>query len=121
VQATGIADNAITTAKLAGNAVTDAKVLLSTEAINSGKFGDERVAISTQAVSGGIYNAADKLVQLDANGKLPGLDGSALTGVIANLIAAANVQAGNLGSSVIVSSIAANAVKRRLNSVHGCR
>ena len=37
---------------IANNAVTDAKVSLSTGAISSGKFGNERVAITTSAVSG---------------------------------------------------------------------
>ena len=81
VQATGIADGAVTTAKLAANAVTDAKVSLTTGAITSGQFGDDRVAISTQAVSGGVYNAAGKLVQMTADNKLPALDGSNLTGM----------------------------------------
>ena len=78
---TVIADGAVTTAKLAANAVTDAKVLLSTAAITSGKFGDERVAIGTQAVSGGIYNLAGKLVQLGVDGFLPGLNGSNLINI----------------------------------------
>ena len=78
---TVIADGAVTTAKLAANAVTDAKVLLSTAAITSGKFGDERVAIGTQAVSGGIYNLAGKLVQLGGDGFLPVLNGSNLINI----------------------------------------
>ncbi|MCX5792202.1 MAG: hypothetical protein NTY45_08320 [Elusimicrobia bacterium] len=52
MQSTGLADGAVITAKLAGYAVTDAKVLLSTAAISSGKFGDDRVAITTTAVAG---------------------------------------------------------------------
>jgi len=73
-----LADGAVTTPKLAANAVTDAKVSLSTAAIGSGRFGDDRVAISTQAVSGGVYNSAGKLVQLGADGFLPALNGSNL-------------------------------------------
>ncbi len=74
-----LADGAVTTAKLAANAVTDAKVSLSTAAIGSGRFGDDRVAVSTQAISGGVYNSAGKLVQMGADGFLPALNGSNLT------------------------------------------
>ncbi|MDD5208783.1 MAG: hypothetical protein PHV36_05305 [Elusimicrobiales bacterium] len=92
--------------------------VLSTAAITSGKFGDERVAISTGAFYGG-FNAPDQLVQLDGAGKLPAsllsgplpaLDGAALTGVTASSIAAVNVSSGALGNSVIASSIAVGGV-----------
>jgi len=76
-----LADGAVTTAKLANGAVTDAKAALSVAAITSGKFGDNRVAISTQALSGGIYNLAGRLVQVGADGFLPGLSGVNLTGL----------------------------------------
>jgi len=77
-----LADASVTTAKLAANAVTDAKVLLSTAAVGSGKFGDDRVAVSTQALSGGVYNSAGKLVQMGPDGFLPALNGSNLTGLV---------------------------------------
>lgn len=76
-----LADGSVTTAKLANGAVTDAKATLSVAAISSGKFGDNRVAISTQALSGGIYNLPSRLVQVGADGSLPGLNGVNLTGL----------------------------------------
>ena len=84
IHTAAIQDLTVTTAKLADNSATDSKVLLSTGAISSGKFGDDRVAISTLAVSGGIYNTAAGLVQLGLDGKLPALDASALTGLNAS-------------------------------------
>ncbi len=73
-----LADGSVTTVKLANNAVTDAKVSLSTAAISLGKFDDERVAISTRAVSGGIHNIAGRFVQLGSDGFLPALNASNL-------------------------------------------
>ena len=86
-----LADGSVTTVKLANNAVTDAKVSLSTAAISMGKFDDGRVAISTQAVSGGIHNIAGRFVQLGSDGFLPALNGS-------NLLSITKAQVG-LGSA----------------------
>lgn len=84
--------------------------VLSTAAITSGKFGDERVSISTGAFYGG-FNGPDKLVKLDGGGNLPALNGAALTGLTASSVAAANVYPGLLGSDVVASSVAAGAVQ----------
>lgn len=54
--------------------------VLSTAAITSGKFGDERVAISTGAFYGG-FNAAGQLVRLDASGRLSA--GTSVAGAVA--------------------------------------
>lgn len=77
--------------------VTDYHVLLTTGAITSGKFTDDRVYISTGAFYGG-FGGADQLVQLDSAGKLPGIDGSALTGLNpSNLSAAVAAAKGGTG------------------------
>lgn len=77
--------------------VTDYHVLLTTGAIASGKFTDDRVYISTGAFYGG-FGGADQLVQLDNAGKLPGVDGSALTSLNpANLSAAVAAAKGGTG------------------------
>lgn len=119
------------------NAVTDAKVYLTTSAIASGRFGDMRVRISTGAVMLGrfsddrvlittgafvsdeqleaaAFNAPYQLVRLSAAGALPAVDGSALTNVPASSysgsVAAAQVSAGALGDSVISSSVGVSSV-----------
>lgn len=63
-----------------GKFIGDGSLLtgLAASQIASGQFTDQFMAISTGAFPGG-FNAADELVQLDASGKLPVLDGSALT------------------------------------------
>lgn len=61
------------------------------------------VKITTANINPG-FNAASELVQLDSSGKLPALDGSALTNVTASAIAANNVTAGTLGTSVKITT-----------------
>lgn len=68
-------DAVLPPAPLLAASVTDYHVLLSTAAIGSGKFGDDRVLITTGAFTGG-FNGNSQLVQLDGAGKLPA---SALT------------------------------------------
>lgn len=85
--AAAITDGAVTTAKLAANAVTDAKVLLTTGAITSGKFGDDRVAISPGAFPGGL-GGSDQLLQLDGAAKVP--YGKIYVGQSSNTVAAGN-------------------------------
>ena len=98
---------------IAPGAISDVHVVLTTAAITSGKFGDDRLYLSTAAFYGG-FNGGDQLVQLTPAGKLPVLDGSALTGVPASTysgsVAAAQVADGALGANVIASSVAANTV-----------
>ena len=110
IHTAALKDGAVTTEKLSANAVIDSKVLLSTGAISSGKFGDDRVAISTLAISGGVYNTAGRLVQMGTDGKLPALDGSKLSNLTASAVSAANIQAGELGAGVIASSVAVNTI-----------
>ncbi|HAT72446.1 MAG TPA: hypothetical protein DCS63_06495 [Elusimicrobia bacterium] len=62
-------DAVMPSATIAAGSVNDSHVSLTTAAINSGKFGDDRVYISTGAFYGG-FNAAGKLVQLDESGRL---------------------------------------------------
>ena len=73
-------------------------VTFSTAAIVSGKFSDERVSISTGAFYGG-FNAASQLVQLEASGNLPALDGSALINVNSAPMSALTAQVNNVAAS----------------------
>jgi hypothetical protein len=70
----------------------------STAAIVSGKFSDERVSITTGAFYGG-FNAASQLVQLEASGNLPVLDGSALINVNSAPMSALTAQVNNVAAS----------------------
>ena len=98
---------------VAPGTISDVHVVLTTAAITAGKFGDDRLSLSTGAFYGG-FNGADHLVQLTPAGKLPVLDGSALTGVPASSysgsVAASQVADGALGANVVASSVAANKV-----------
>jgi hypothetical protein len=80
-------DAVLPPAQLLAASVTDYHVLLTTAAVGSGKFGDDRVLITTGAFTGG-FNGPDRLLQLDNAGKLPALDGSALSNVNAPSLAA---------------------------------
>ncbi len=73
-------DAELPAAAIGPGSVGDAQVSLTTAAISSGRFTDDRVAVSTAAFPGG-FNGAYQLVQLDPQGKLPGLDGSALRNI----------------------------------------
>lgn len=94
----------ILSSHIANGAVGDAQTNLSTASISTGKFPDTKVSITTGAFLGG-FNAASKLVQLDASALLPAVNGSALTS-----LTAANISGGTLGSTVIASSVAATGV-----------
>lgn len=62
---------------------------------------------SSVTLQGNAFNGASQLVRLDGTGKLPVLDGSALTGISASAVAAANVTAGTLIATVVASSVPA--------------
>ena len=68
-------------------------VSLSGDTITSGTVADARLT-GNVTVQGNTFNAANKLVQLDGTGKLPILDGSALTNV--------SVSAGNFTGTLAV-------------------
>lgn len=75
-------DAEIPASVIVAGSVNDFHVVLTTAAIASGKFSDGRVSISTGAFYGG-FNGNDQLVRLDGTGKLPAVDGAALTNVAA--------------------------------------
>ena len=73
------ADADIPPTAIAPGSVRDSHVALSTGAVSSGRFADDRVSITTGAFAS--LNGADQLVKLDGAGKLPAVDGSALTNI----------------------------------------
>ncbi|MFA6434209.1 MAG: hypothetical protein WCW52_05890, partial [Elusimicrobiales bacterium] len=111
---------------LHGNLVTTADGLLDASKL-ANTVPNSALDESSVTKRGNNFNGANQLVLLNASGKLPALDGSALTNINAGSVGAADVQpgtfsagvilpagqvaAGALGANVVVSSIAAGAVR----------
>ena len=95
-----------------------ALITLTAGNISAGSLGSNVIA-SSIAVNAVKDASIVTMTSSKLSGALPALDGSALFGVTANLIAAANIQDGALGANVITSSIAVAAINNENQIVDG--
>ena len=69
--------------------------------IDAGTLADARLSVNV-TLKGNAVNSANNLVELDANGKIPSIDGSQVTAIHADNIATGKVDNARLNSSVVV-------------------
>ena len=86
-----------------GSAITD----INASAINSGTLADARLS-SNVTTAGNTFNTANNLVQLNASGQLPALDGSLLTNLNASSIATGTLADARLSANIARLGNAAN-------------
>lgn len=97
--AVGDGQTTLSTAAIATGKFGDNRVLISTAGltdsstgfIQAGKFGDNRVSISTGAFGVTGFNAGSQLLQMTAGGLLPAVDGSNLFNVSATVLSTSAV------------------------------
>lgn len=91
---------------IAANSVQDASIVSVVASKLTGTVPNSTIDGSSITKQGNTFNGNNQLVQLNGSGDLPALSGSNLTA-----LTAANISNGLLGSGVIASSIAVNAVQ----------
>lgn len=106
-----VSDSAAGTTKKITFANIGANIPLNATNITSGTLPDARLSANV-TVQGNVFNAANKLVQLDGSTKLPAVDGSQLTALTATNISSGTLADARLSANVTVQGNSFNAASK---------
>jgi hypothetical protein len=106
-----VSDTAAGTTKKISFSTIGTNAVVSASNITSGTLADARLSANV-TVQGNVFNAANKLVQLDGSTKLPAVDGSQLTALTATNISSGTLADARLSANVTVQGNSFNAASK---------